>query len=103
MIPTRGSSHYYKQVLERNDNVSELFRHFEAPGVGHCTGGAGPMPNAALEQLMRWVENRTAPATLDAYSLVTGLERPLCPYPAQQIYVGGNSSETDSFERVSIA
>lgn len=100
VIPTRGSSHYYKQVLERNDDVSEFFRHFEAPGVGHCTGGAGPMPNAALEQLMHWVENGTAPATLDAYSLATGLVRPLCPYPSRQIYMGGNASQISSFECV---
>ncbi|KAM0716839.1 hypothetical protein Q7P37_006691 [Cladosporium fusiforme] len=103
VIPIRGSSHYYDQVLKRNDNVSEFFRHFEAPGVGHCIGGAGPMPNLALEQLMSWVENGTSPATLDAYSLTTGLQRPLCPYPSQQVYIEGNSSDTGSFTCVSSA
>lgn len=101
VIPTRGSSHYYERVLEQNDNVSDFFRHFEAPGVGHCSGGAGPMPNSALEQLMRWVENGTAPDTLDASSSATGLERPLCPYPAQQVYLGGDPSDRVSFACVS--
>lgn len=96
-IPTQGSAYYYDQVLEHNSNVSEFYRHFEAPGVGHCSGGAGPVPNFALEQLMAWVENGTAPETLTAHSEATGLERPLCPYPSRQEYRGGNGSSFDSF------
>jgi pimeloyl-ACP methyl ester carboxylesterase len=96
-IPPKGSAQYYEQVLQHNSNVSEFFRHFEAPGVGHCAGGPGPMPNAALEQLVGWVENGTAPATLDASSAATGLERPLCPYPSRQVYLGGNANSSASF------
>ena len=47
-----SSTQYYEQVLQHNDNVSDFFRHFEAPEVGHCAGGPGPMPNAAMEQLV---------------------------------------------------
>lgn len=101
VIPTRGSSYYYDEALERNKNVPDFFRHFEAPGVGHCSGGAGPMPNSALEQLMGWVENGTAPDRLHARSSVTGLERPLCPYPSHQVYIGGNASSAESFACVS--
>lgn len=96
-IPPKGSEKYYHDVLAHNDNVSDFFRHFEAPGVGHCSGGPGPLPNAALEQLMAWVENKTAPATLEASSASTGLRRPLCPYPSRQVYLGGNANETTSF------
>jgi hypothetical protein len=96
-IPSKGSEKYYNDVLKHNDNVSDFFRHFEAPGVGHCSGGPGPLPNVALEQLMAWVENKTAPATLEASSARTGLHRPLCPYPSQQVYLGGNANETTSF------
>lgn len=97
VIPTRGSSQYYDQVLAHNANVSDFYRHFEAPGVAHCTPGAGLMPNAALEQLIRWVENGTAPATLLAYSERSGSQRPLCPYPQRQVYRGGQANETTSF------
>ena len=96
-IPPKGSEKYYDEVLKHNDNVSDFFRHFEAPGVSHCSGGLGPLPNIALEQLMGWVENKTAPATLDASSASTGLHRPLCPYPSRQVYQGGNANATTSF------
>lgn len=96
-IPTKGSRKYYDEALEHNENVPDFFRHFEAPGVGHCAGGPGPLPNTALEQLMAWVENKTAPATLDALSTSTGLHRPLCSYPSRQVYLGGNANETTSF------
>jgi pimeloyl-ACP methyl ester carboxylesterase len=96
-IPPKGSEKYYNEVLKHNDNVPDFFRHFEAPGVGHCTGNLGPLPNAALEQLMAWVENKTAPATLEASSARTGLHRPLCPYPSRQAYLGGNGNATTSF------
>jgi hypothetical protein len=96
-IPPKGSTQYYEQVLQHNSNVSDFFRHFEAPGVGHCAGGPGPLPNAALEQLVGWVENDTAPATLDASSAATGLRRPLCPYPSRQVFVGGEANSSASF------
>jgi pimeloyl-ACP methyl ester carboxylesterase len=96
-IPPKGSEKYYNDVLERNDNVPGFFRHFEAPGVGHCSGGPGPLPNVALEQLMAWVEDKTAPVTLEASSARTGLHRPLCTYPSRQVYLGGNANETTSF------
>ena len=104
-IPPRGSAYYYESVLQHhhhnndndNDNISSFFRHFEAPGVGHCAGGKGPLPNAALEQLMAWVENGTAPAVLEASSAATGLRRPLCPYPLRQVFVGGEANSSSSF------
>jgi hypothetical protein len=96
-IPTKGSRKYYDEVLQHNSNVSDFYRYFEAPGVGHCAGGLGPMPNAALEQLVGWVENGTAPATLEASSAATGLQRPLCPYPSRQVFVGGEANSPSSF------
>lgn len=72
-IPPKNTEKYYNDVLKHNDNVSDFFRYFEVPGVGHCSGGEGPLPNVALEQLMAWVENKTAPVTLEASSARTGL------------------------------
>jgi pimeloyl-ACP methyl ester carboxylesterase len=96
-IPTKGSEKYYNEVVKHNDNVPDFYRYFEAPGVGHCSGNKGPLPNKGLEQLMAWVENGTAPDTLEASSASTGLNRPLCSFPSRQVYVGGNANETTSF------
>ncbi|OJJ88202.1 uncharacterized protein ASPGLDRAFT_78800 [Aspergillus glaucus CBS 516.65] len=65
VIPHKGSEQYYEEVLEK-DEAYEFFRFFEAPGVGHCYGGLGPVPNDALAQLMEWVEKDVSPDTLAA-------------------------------------
>lgn len=96
LTPSRTSA-YYEQVEKRNNRTRDFYRHFEAPGVGHCYGGAGSLPNFALQSLMDWVENGTVPDTLLASSAYTGLERPLCPYPLKQVYTGGNANVTSSF------
>ena len=96
-IPPKGTEKYFNDVLKHNDNVLDLFRYFEVPGIGHGSGGRGPLPNDALKQLMAWVENKTAPLALEASLAKTGLHRPLCPYPSRQIYLGGDVNETASF------
>jgi hypothetical protein len=97
-VPPKASRDYYNNVLKQNANVSDYFRHFEAPGVGHCSGGLGPIPNTALGQLIAWVENGTAPEVLDAASVTSGLARPLCQYPeSEQVYLGGNATSAAAF------
>lgn len=95
VIPTRQSEAYYDEVLKLNQAAHDFFRYFEAPGVGHCAGGAGPMPTAAFEQLMSWVENGTAPATLQAHS--GDVSRPLCPYPLAQTFTGNATDGEPTF------
>lgn len=95
-IPPNGTIAYYQQVLELDPSADEFYRFFEAPGVGHCAGGSGPHPRDALKELIAWVEKGVAPEILNASS-ADGIVRPLCPYPSQQIYVGGNASEASSF------
>ncbi|OQE26720.1 hypothetical protein PENSTE_c005G04492 [Penicillium steckii] len=65
-IPPSGTTSYYEEVLRNDPEASEFFRLFEAPGVGHCIGGPGPIPNGALSQLISWVENRRVPSVLHA-------------------------------------
>ncbi|PLB45129.1 tannase and feruloyl esterase [Aspergillus steynii IBT 23096] len=95
-IPPNGSIAYYQQVLELDPSADEFYRLYEAPGVGHCVGGSGPFPRYALEELIAWVEQGVVPETLNA-SRADGTVRPLCPYPSQQIYEGGDASDTSSF------
>ncbi len=96
-IPPQGTISYYQEVLKTDYKAHDFFRFFEAPGVGHCYGGLGPVPNGALNQLIDWVEKGAAPDTLKADRESNGTARNLCPYPLQQVYIGGDPSKAESF------
>lgn len=75
-----------------------FMRFYVAPGVSHCTGGAGADNVDLLSALDAWVTQKTAPATLVASKLNTAgtadLSRPLCPYPQYARYTGpANNAE----------
>jgi len=94
LIMTRGSSMYYDAVanLMAGGDYSQLmpwFRHFVAPGVGHCGGGNGPQPQNMLQAVVNWVENGVAPDTIAATG--GGRTRNLCAYPKVQTYIGGGA------------
>ncbi|KAH8883344.1 tannase and feruloyl esterase [Thozetella sp. PMI_491] len=82
--------------------VDEFYRVFEAPGVGHCRGGNGPIPHAqvVLDVLAAWVEHGVPPDTLPAYVTegdVTNT-RNLCRYPLKQKYLGtGDMHDAESW------
>ncbi|KAJ5503647.1 hypothetical protein N7463_006521 [Penicillium fimorum] len=96
-IPLNGTISYYEEVLKMDPNAQDFFRFFEAPGVGHCYGGLGPIPNGAMSQLMEWVESDHAPDTLHATKGSNNTARDLCPYPLQQKFVGGDPRNATSF------
>ena len=96
-IPPNGTIKYYEEVLKVDRKAQDFYRFFEAPGVGHCYGGLGPIPNGALDQLMRWVESNDPPTTLHATKGSNNTARDLCPYPLQQRFVGGDPRNATSF------
>ncbi|OQE20160.1 hypothetical protein PENFLA_c017G05135 [Penicillium flavigenum] len=103
-IPTKSSEHYYRAVSEVFPDVQSFYRYFEAPGLGHCSGGSGGQPLTTFDALRRWVEEGKVPETLPVkYNTTDGIEssRILCPYPAKAVYQGGNISEATSFKCVS--
>ena len=71
------------------------------PGVGHCTGGAGPDQFKALDPLVQWVEHGIAPGQIVACKIangVTAFARPVCPYPELSRYSGaGGTTKASSF------
>ncbi|PPJ59631.1 hypothetical protein CBER1_01228 [Cercospora berteroae] len=89
---------YYDQVMGRVTNVHQFYRHFEAPGVGHCMGGLGPLPGTAFDQLISWVEEGVVPDKLQAVGQVG--ERDLCPYPSVQTFAGESEDGELNFECV---
>lgn len=95
-IPPNGTIAYYQQVLGLDSKADDFYRVFEAPGVGHCIGGNGPIPNDAFDKLVAWVEREEVPNTLAA-TYTNGTSRNLCPYPLQQVYLGGEYNNSASF------
>ena len=61
---------------------------FLVPGMYHCRGGPGVDQFDSLDALDRWVTTSTAPKLIAASNKASGLERPLCPYPALPAYNG---------------
>lgn len=101
LIPPLGTEKYYREVEQRDLNVRDFYRLFEAPGVQHCSGGNGPYPVDMMGALVQWVEKGVAPDVLTARTTPTGnttvIERNLCPYPLVAKYVGGDSNVASSF------
>ncbi|WP_238016056.1 tannase/feruloyl esterase family alpha/beta hydrolase [Dactylosporangium sp. AC04546] len=83
----QGTLQYRRRVdaaMGGTHATDQFYRVFLAPGVAHCTGGAGPAPRDPLAALVDWVEHGRAPDTLPATT--TGARRPrtshdLCRYP----------------------
>ena len=76
--------------------TQKFFRHFMAPGVGHCGGGSGPQPQNLFQAVVNWVEQGVAPDVITASkSLGVGAvqTRPLCPYPTVAKYTGSGSTD----------
>jgi hypothetical protein len=88
LIFTGDSINYCNRAVAANGGVAStesFFRYYLAPGVMH--GG-------------NWVENRQAPAVLDASGSINGqaVTRPLCPYPdPDAIYTGGSPDVASSY------
>jgi hypothetical protein len=105
LIFTGDSINYYNRALLANGGISNtesFFRYFLAPGVQHCgTPGPGSIaPANPMQQVINWVENGQAPATLDASGTINGqsVTRPLCPYPdPDAIYTGGDPTVAASY------
>ncbi|EOD42910.1 putative feruloyl esterase b precursor protein [Neofusicoccum parvum UCRNP2] len=102
VIFPEGSTDYYENVLELDAAAHDFYRYFKAPGVGHCSGGSGPVPTAAFDSLVAWVEQGVAPDSLPASVVVSGSnvtrEQNLCPYPLVSAYTGGDPMKAESFE-----
>ncbi|MEU0556687.1 tannase/feruloyl esterase family alpha/beta hydrolase [Dactylosporangium sp. NPDC006015] len=84
----QGTVDYRRRVesaMGGGEATDRFYRVFLAPGVGHCSGGAGPVPTDPHAALVDWVEHDRAPDTLPAAT--TGahphLSGVLCRYPQQ--------------------
>ena len=91
-------------VAGRFDDHARLFL---MPGTGHCGGGPGANTADYLTALEQWIEHGAAPDTVLARHEPSpfgppepagpALERPICAYPAQPVYQGGDPNAAASF------
>jgi Tannase and feruloyl esterase len=90
--------------------ITDFYRLFMVPGMGHCGGGLGPnnfsgapgrmdAEHDVFTALERWVEKGVAPEKLiGAGNQPQPMTRPLCVYPQVARYNGsGDPSQASSF------
>lgn len=93
-----GTIAYYDSVRRASGSEADAgVRLFLAPGVYHCGGGPGPDRFDMLSALDAWVERGTPPASVVATKGDGKLSRPLCPYPEQARFGGGDVALAESF------
>ncbi|CAE6340027.1 unnamed protein product [Rhizoctonia solani] len=126
-IPSGSSTHYYERLqayYNSSTDLSNYYRLFLVPGMGHCEGGNGAdgfgrpqqqtngrgeslvfdAEHDAILALMRWVENGTAPDQIISAKYVDNdksqgvdFTRLLCPYPQEGKYVSGDLNNSTSY------
>lgn len=105
-VSPKDNARYYDSVVSRMGQAAtdQVVEYFQAPGVGHCFGGAGPDQVDLLKAVSTWVEQGTAPSAqglvhrkLDAAGTTT-MSRPLCKHPAYPRYKGtGDVNDAANF------
>jgi Poly(3-hydroxybutyrate) depolymerase len=97
----QDSIDYYEAVKREHGARGDFIRLYLVPGMGHCGGGPATDSFDALSAAVRWVEQGEAPNELIAKgspgSTFKGRTRPLCPYPKQATYKGGDIELASSF------
>ncbi|RKU47864.1 hypothetical protein DL546_008627 [Coniochaeta pulveracea] len=103
-ITPNSTLHYYQEVSHALPNITDFYRYYRVPGLGHCWGGNGGQPVHLFDQLRQWVENGTAPeASPVTVTLPTNetMAEVLCPWPKQAVLVqdphGDFANTTDSW------
>jgi hypothetical protein len=90
------------QELSRNNggpaSFAEAARLFLVPGMTHCGGGPALDDFDPLTAIEGWVERGEVPDRLLARGTAfPGRTRPLCPFPQEARYQGGEAERAESF------
>jgi len=115
IIMSEDSINYYNRMANQMGGIAaaqKFDRMFYIPGMGHCSGvgsyngiaGVSPPANPPLPAtgqlfsvLTNWVENGTAPTSIDVTTADGTRSRPLCMYPTKLTYVSGDVNSASSF------
>ena len=123
LIMPQGTIKYYNEMQKTMgaDQIAEFATLYMVPGMGHCSGGAGPdqfgqgssgvVPRDAKQDafraLMAWTEEGDKPAEIiaskvDRQSGEVTRTRPLCQYPLVARHNGeGSTDDAANFSCVS--
>ena len=107
-VPPLTSINYFESAAthpgESLNRIHDFYRLFMVPGMNHCQGGPGANVFDMLTPLDQWVEQDSAPDRILATHYVNNdpaqgvaLTRPLCSYPQEATYVGGNPNDAANF------
>lgn len=104
LIPPQGSDNYYNRVASVMGGIIEVqkfFRYFHVPGLSHSgrltAPNNVPAPQTALGRdelfltLQAWVEQDSAPGTLNISSADGSVTMPLCLYPKRATYTSSGA------------
>jgi len=112
VLPVQGSIDYYDSVVKRMggiDRVGKFYRFYVVPGAGHQSPNGTSNPDASppiftrtqlYDMLVAWVEQGVAPERVVLETppgATTKRSYPVCPYPQQTRYVGGNPDVAASY------
>jgi hypothetical protein len=112
VIPVQGTIHYYNRVIATMgglDMVSDFYKLFIVPGLGHQTPNGTSNPAATppvvgrdqfYQLLTDWVERGVEPRQVVIKSpagSLTPVTLPLCPYPDQAVYGRGDPHVSTSY------
>ena len=99
----------YEQLAKRHrgyDALQANMRFFAVPDMQHCEGGPGPNLFDTLGALEAWVEQGKAPEALlavhfpndkPAPGVAPDRTMPVCPFPTQASYAGGDVNAATSW------
>lgn len=118
-IPALSTVNYFEAMRKAMGDaaVNAAVRLYMVPGMQHCGGGPGAThfgqagtdvrgdaEHDVFTALEQWVEAGMAPGELTAERFAGGegkksveFSRPLCPYPAEAKYGGGDTASAKSF------
>ncbi|MFH6784582.1 MULTISPECIES: tannase/feruloyl esterase family alpha/beta hydrolase [Methylobacterium] len=92
---------HWQELARHNGGApafSERARLFLVPGMTHCGGGPALDDFDPLSAIEAWVEGGRAPDRMLARGTAfPGRTRPLCPFPREARYQGGEADEAESF------
>jgi len=91
---------YARAVTARTAHARRFYRLFLVPGMLHCGGGEGPSTVDLQTALETWVEHARAPEAVLGTKYIDGrqvLQRPICAWPKQASYRGGDAGRAASF------
>ena len=119
--PASTADYYHRSssMVGGFERAQQFHRLYFAPARGHCDSsalglppGANPNPpdlnqaapnsgdlvrTEVFDALVQWVENGTAPSTFTATSPDQMVTRPVCIYPAELTYLGGDTNLASSY------